>query len=450
MTPTSNTYAKDQDAPGALLLGHEGQVIQRFADTIPDILFIYDLSKLRFLYANNSIFTVLGYTADEATNMEAATIEKLLHPENLAHRPRWLAKCKGLKDGEVLEHEYRAQHKNGEWRWIKCREVVFKRDAEGVPLQTLAVGHDNTERKRIEEALSQSEQRNASILKALPDLMFLQDEAGNFLDFYAAQPEQLFVPPEGFLGKNIREVLPSQVADRILGSFEQVVQTGVPIRAEYELPANGSTGHYEYRVVRCGSDKLLTIVRNITDLKLAEKTLAEKEQFNRRIIESSNDCIKLLDLDGNLMYVSDRGMELMEMDDLTPVGGRGGEKEEGAGGNGKREGGGVEGKGRCRLRKRGDVPQVGGESRVGGGKKKKRTKKKSCAKKKQRKLRREEGICIRSSFRIIFFNEQAASNGSLRGGRVAWETTARLHRSKRPGKAASAERYDMQLCRNGV
>ena len=46
--------------------------------------------------------------------------------------------------------------------------------------------------------------------------------------------------------------------------------------------------------------------------------LREKEEFNRRIIESSEDCIKILDLKGNLLYMSSGGQALLEIDDIEP------------------------------------------------------------------------------------------------------------------------------------
>jgi len=55
-----------------------------------------------------------------------------------------------------------------------------------------------------------------------------------------------------------------------------------------------------------------------SERKKAEEQLRESEEFSRRIIESSNDCIKVLDLDGNLLSMSRGGQKLMEIDDVTP------------------------------------------------------------------------------------------------------------------------------------
>ena len=51
----------------------------------------------------------------------------------------------------------------------------------------------------------------------------------------------------------------------------------------------------------------------------AERDLRESEEFNRRIIESSDDCVKLLDFEGNLLFMSIGGQRLFEIDDIAPL-----------------------------------------------------------------------------------------------------------------------------------
>ncbi len=50
------------------------------------------------------------------------------------------------------------------------------------------------------------------------------------------------------------------------------------------------------------------------DRKLREEALRKSEEFNRRIIESSPDCMKILDLEGRLLSLNDVGCRLLELD----------------------------------------------------------------------------------------------------------------------------------------
>jgi PAS domain S-box-containing protein len=62
----------------------------------------------------------------------------------------------------------------------------------------------------------------------------------------------------------------------------------------------------------------VAIIEDISAHKAAEEALRESEEFNRRIVESSNDCIKILDLEGRLLYISERGQELLGIEDADP------------------------------------------------------------------------------------------------------------------------------------
>lgn len=56
---------------------------------------------------------------------------------------------------------------------------------------------------------------------------------------------------------------------------------------------------------------------DITDRKLAEQELQASEEFNRTVLESSPDCVKILDLEGRLEYLNFNGKCLLEIDDFA-------------------------------------------------------------------------------------------------------------------------------------
>ena len=318
--PHSPIDIQISEEPNDSLRTENEHFISQVTNTIPDILYVYDFSKRRVVYLNPRASVILGYDTREFQEMGHAFVDRLVHPDDFAGYPAWFSRVTKLKEGEIFEHEFRVRHKNGDLLWLRSRVVVFRRNASGEVSQILAVARDITDRKAIEEALVESNDRNASILKAVPDLMFLQHDDGTYLDYYARDRSELLVPPEVFLGRNMREILPPEVLDVVVESFERAKASDLPQRAEYSLSNNGSARHFEFRSVRSGKDKILSIVRDVTDQKRTEQALKQSVEFNNSIIQSSDDCIKILDLEGKLEYINSRGHELMEMGDKNFIG----------------------------------------------------------------------------------------------------------------------------------
>ena len=66
-------------------------------------------------------------------------------------------------------------------------------------------------------------------------------------------------------------------------------------------------------------EKYVSIRTDISERKRAELALRESEAFSRGILESSLDCIKVLDLDGRLRYMSPGGQTLLQIADVAPL-----------------------------------------------------------------------------------------------------------------------------------
>ena len=137
----------------------------------------------------------------------------------------------------------------------------------------LEQAHARADLQRREAALHASEERNRAILNALPDLMFLLDREGTYLDYHAHNKEILLRPPCEFLGKKQSDVLPPDLAAAFNRSFTDVLQSDEPVHLEYRLPMPHGFRTFEASMVKCNGDKILTIVRDITERREAEESL---------------------------------------------------------------------------------------------------------------------------------------------------------------------------------
>ncbi|MFM7426045.1 MAG: PAS domain S-box protein, partial [Elainella sp.] len=133
--------------------------MQQVAETVPGILYVYDLLEQRNVYVNRQVWELLGYTEAEVQAMGPNMLPQLLHPDDLGPTLRRAEQFQQVADGEVLESEYRMQRANGEWRWLFCRELVYRRLPDGTVQQVLGIAQDITDRKQIELELTASKQR---------------------------------------------------------------------------------------------------------------------------------------------------------------------------------------------------------------------------------------------------------------------------------------------------
>jgi PAS domain S-box-containing protein len=143
----------------------EGQrLIGRVADASPAILYVYEFASERCVYVNHQVERILGYATDSFLEGEQSLAGNLVHPDDasvLGERRRLLSEARD--DGVVFEYTMRMRHADGQWRWIRARDVVFTRDPQGRPVQIIGMAEDVTERRRA----VQERERSREQLRAL-------------------------------------------------------------------------------------------------------------------------------------------------------------------------------------------------------------------------------------------------------------------------------------------
>ncbi len=122
--------------------------------------------------------------------------------------------------------------------------------------------------QQVVNDLKESEARNKAFLNAIPNLMFIFDVNGNFIDYKGNKDEEFYVPPGFFIGKNIKDVLPPDVARMTLEKIEKVKTSKQTQTYEYSLTLKNKEEHYEAQMAVCGENEFLAIVQNITYKKM--------------------------------------------------------------------------------------------------------------------------------------------------------------------------------------
>ncbi|MCZ4306496.1 PAS domain-containing protein [Zoogloeaceae bacterium G21618-S1] len=117
-----------------------------------------------------------------------------------------------------------------------------------------------------------------SVFSALPDLFFRMRHDGTIIDYRARTGDDLYAPPEYFLGKRMHDVLPKATAQQFSSKLKQVIDTGQMASFEYALEVAMHTRHFEARLCQLDDRaQVIAVVRDITDSYATTKALHESE-----------------------------------------------------------------------------------------------------------------------------------------------------------------------------
>jgi len=138
-----------------------GLSLANLGETLPYIVYIYELRSGLMSYLNRDLGDELGYGADTLGSDESTLFERLMHAEDRAQISENLARWESALDGDVLEAEYRLRAASGDWRWFMSRDRVLERDSSGRVLKILGTALDITDRKSLEARLGVSQKLEA-------------------------------------------------------------------------------------------------------------------------------------------------------------------------------------------------------------------------------------------------------------------------------------------------
>jgi PAS domain S-box-containing protein len=141
----------------------------------PTMIFEIDSQNQTFSSVNDVVCEYSGYSREEFMNLNPLD---LLTEES---RPLFIERNRRMLNGEDVSEdvEYKVRLKNGQERWILLNLKIMP-DING-SIHTMVIAHDISERKRMEEALRESEEKYRLLIENARDAIFVaQDEVVKF------------------------------------------------------------------------------------------------------------------------------------------------------------------------------------------------------------------------------------------------------------------------------
>jgi PAS domain S-box-containing protein len=131
-----------------------------------------------------------------------------------------------------------------------------------------------------------AEKRHRALIEAMPDVMMRVARDGTYLDVRSEDLSQLLQPPEDLIGRNVRDVLPADLADDVVSWIDRTLAEGGVQAFEYEIEIGGERRWKESRMIPSGPDEAVTVVRDFTEQRRAEagqRRLAAEQAALRRV-----------------------------------------------------------------------------------------------------------------------------------------------------------------------
>lgn len=267
----------------------DASVCKAVVEQASEMLFLHDLEG-KLLRVNHAAIQETGYSEEELLNMYVFDID----PDSNERKDKELI---WLSDSfhDKTRIEVRHRRKDGS---IYDAEITLGNVIINGERKILALARNITEKKKTEQQLIQSEKYVRQLFNAIPDLVFTLDVNGTFID-YKADKNNLYTDPSDFIGKNLQEVLPLDLANLTIHYINKSIQSNKIEQFEYQLADHtGLNQFFECRMIPIDSSQVIAFVRNITERKVLENQLIESETNVRAIMESTSDIHILLDKNG--------------------------------------------------------------------------------------------------------------------------------------------------------
>ncbi|KUG19869.1 hypothetical protein ASZ90_010402 [hydrocarbon metagenome] len=259
----------------------------------------------RITDANPAIQKMLGYRPDQLCGRHFADIT---HPDDVAED---VALVTTLVAGEIDTYriEKRYVTADGQILWGLLTASLI-RSPEGIPQSIIGMVEDISDRKRVEDALRESEERYRSLVDVMPDAVAVHRDDGTIV---YVNPAGVQIAggkgPEEIVGKSIDVFVHPECRDFVTERFRQILQEGtaIPVFEQVLLTTAGQTLWVDITatpILYDGQRSIMVVFRDTTERKQAEEALFLAKEYNRALIEASIDPLATIDAEGRITDVN--------------------------------------------------------------------------------------------------------------------------------------------------
>ncbi len=294
-------------------LAEEQSFTRRLVAGFPDLVAVLDREG-RFIYISDHVEKVMGFKPETYVGRVFGT------RANEEDNRRLHAMFERIIRGEATEAqvEFRSSHADGGFRDLLLTARPFY-DEEGKICGLVTAARDISERKRMEEALRESEERVRLMIEGVSDYaIFMLDPDGLVASWNRGAERIKGYQANEIIGKHFSVFYPPEDVEsgKPDGLLKTAAATGQVSDEGWRVRKDGTRfrANVVITAVRDSDGKLRgfsKITRDVTARHEIERKLHHEQQFVKSLVECFPDLIVVIDKRGDFEFVSDRVKDIL-------------------------------------------------------------------------------------------------------------------------------------------
>lgn len=276
-----------------------------------DTLFLIDQETYTIIACNNQASKLIGLSN---VSLSEQPLPSILKPTGYYHQWEPLIEALQKEENPWIETELKNAGLNASF-W--ARVSLSKMEIEGKPYYLINI-IDVSELVNKEILLEQNKEMLLKVINLLPHQIYLKDATGKFIlvneTVLKAQNKTL----DEMAGKTDFDIFSFEQASEFREVEQKIINTGMAqvIPEEYNYNEDGSLSRILYTtkipfyLPEKNETGILGVNIDITENKLAEKTIRESEAKYKMLLEQASDGIYLSDENGNIVDANSKACEM--------------------------------------------------------------------------------------------------------------------------------------------
>lgn len=301
-------------------LKERNSYIQSITSAMPNMMFVINLESRKLEYTNPIFQEVTGYSKEDINAFQDGAFS-IIETSDHAIIDTVEKKIISLREGEIIEFEFKAKTKNDGVRIMNSRARSFEYDNQSRVVKALVIAEDVTKKKETEEKLKISEANNAALLNGTLHAFYLFDKNFRVLSFNKVAKQEALKYLNITLEKGLYfpELLPKELADTFRASAKTALSGKI-----YDSVKKYNSGSIQgwYRVIfnplKNSSGEISSFVFSsleLTQLLETQQKLKTQETLLNSINQNIQEGIYRREVEGGIIYVNDAFAQMFGFDD---------------------------------------------------------------------------------------------------------------------------------------